>query len=180
MGTPGETGLGTDGVTLTEAAESLGISRDALKKRVQRGAIPAYKDETGAWRVALPQGDNIGDVSRDMGDGTSSGHVSPVVPGQLTAIMDAWLTPLTDRIAEQAEMIGRLKLENEQLRATLEATERAAYKIVQDAPYTPEQPADRESSPQTPPVAPGGAGEAERALEKPQRWPWWMRILGGR
>ena len=61
--------------------------------------------------------------------------------------MDAWLTPLTNPIAEQAETIGRLKLENEQLRIALEATERPAHHIVPNAPLAREQAADGESPP---------------------------------
>ena len=127
------TRAGTDGVTLTEAATALGISRDALKKRVQRGGIPAYKDETGAWRVVLSEGDIAGDMSRDMGEGQFPGHAGTDVPGQLTTVMEQWLQPLVNQIAQQAEEIGRLRLENEQLTAALQRTS-----------HPPEQSGDRE------------------------------------
>lgn len=123
MGTTAGTRPETDGVTLTEAAQLLGISRDALKKRVQRGAIPAYKDESGGWRIVLPDGDGAGDIagdlSRDMREGLSPGQVSPAVPGQLAAVMDQWLQPLVNQIATQAQEIGELTadLRNERERS---------------------------------------------------------------
>jgi len=121
-------------VTLTEAATTLGISRDALKKRVQRGVIPAHKDETGAWRVLLPTGDTDGDMSRDTGEGQFPGQGGTNVPGQLTTVMEQWLQPLVNQIAHQAEEIGRLRLENEQLTSALH-----------DASHPSEQADDREA-----------------------------------
>jgi len=121
-------------VTLTEAATTLGISRDALKKRVQRGGIPAYKDESGAWRVVLPGGDTDGDMSRDSGEGHVPGQGGTAPPGQLTTVMEQWLQPLVNQIAHQAEEIGRLRLENEQLTSALH-----------NASHPTEQSGERES-----------------------------------
>ncbi|MDQ6834430.1 MAG: hypothetical protein M3008_13620 [Chloroflexota bacterium] len=131
------------------------------------------------WRVTLPGADSTDIKAADSEDSHTPDSLSAPTP-QLQSVMDQWLRPLVAEIRELATENGRLKLENEQLRATLEVTERAAHRIVQDAPYTPERTSDEESPPHTTNVAPGGAGEAERALEKPQRWPWWMRILAGK
>jgi len=43
-------------VTLDKAAETLGISKDALRKRIQRGSIEAVKDKSGKWQVIIPEG----------------------------------------------------------------------------------------------------------------------------
>ncbi len=45
----------TGGVTIAEAAEQLDLTSAAVRKRVQRGKLPAYKAEDGTWRVVLNQ-----------------------------------------------------------------------------------------------------------------------------
>ncbi len=196
MGAQPGTRPGTGGVTLTEAAAILGISRDALKKRVQRGAIPAYKDETGTWYVIIPEGDMVGDMSRDMGEGQGTGHLSPTVPAQLSAVMDQWLVPLVRQIAEQGEEIGGLKadLRNERerrevveheyavakkelaaLRLLARTTERKSHEAAEQPPLGHAN----ESLTQTPNVAPAGAEREPEGFPK-QRWPWWMRLLAGK
>ena len=39
---------------LETAARILGISVDAVRKRIKRGKLEAEKDESGRWRVLLP------------------------------------------------------------------------------------------------------------------------------
>jgi len=168
------TRAGTDGVTLTEAATTLGISRDALKKRVQRGGIPAYKDESGAWRIVLPTRDTDGDMSRDKGKGNVPGQMSPAVPDQLSIVMDQWLRPLVDRIAEQAEEIGGLRADLRGERDRREQAERERDELRARLAAAEDNPPM-----QSAPVAPAGA-EREPEVFPKQRWPWWMRILGGR
>ncbi len=169
------TSAGIDGVTLTEAATALGISRYALKKRVQRGGIPAYKDESVAWRIVLPVGDTYGDMSRDKMEGHVPGQMSPAVPDQLSVVMDQWLRPLVDRIAEQAEEIGGLRADLRGERGQREQAERERDELRARLAAAEEQ----ESPMRSIPVAPGGAQREEEVFPK-QRWPWWMRILGGR
>lgn len=40
-------------VSVAEAAAALGISEDAILKRIRRGALTASKDQAGHWRVTL-------------------------------------------------------------------------------------------------------------------------------
>ncbi len=40
-------------VNLDEASRILGITPDAIRKRVQRGTIQGYKDKNGRWKVNL-------------------------------------------------------------------------------------------------------------------------------
>ncbi len=70
------------------------------------------------------------------------------------------------------------------LRMALHATGHKREEAVRaQVPVTVATAHEEESPANDTNVAPGGAGEAERAsaqrTEK-QRWPWWMRILGGR
>lgn len=186
MGTSTETRPGTGGVTLTEAAQQLGISRDALKKRVQRGALPAYKDESGSWRIVLPEaerpGDSGGDVSRDKGEGPFPGQVSPAVSSQFTAVMDQWLQPLVNQIATQAQEIGELTADlrnererREQLQHDYETAQkelaglrmlarvRASKRVIADEPSP-----DTSSRPSVP-----------ETVAETQPRPWWKTLFGG-
>lgn len=47
------TGAGCKGLTISEAASQLGISRDGVRKRIRRGLIAARKTSDGEWRVDL-------------------------------------------------------------------------------------------------------------------------------
>ncbi len=170
MGAQPGTRPGTGGVTLTEAAAILGISRDALKKRVQRGAIPAYKDETGAWRVVLPAGETDGDMSRDSGEGHVPGQMSPAVPDQLSIVMDQWLRPLVDRIAEQAEEIGGLRADLRGERDQREHAERERNELRARLAAAEDNPPM-----QSAPVAPGGAQREPEASWRVRLRRW----LGG-
>ncbi len=163
------------GVTITEAAEQLGVSREALRKRVIRGKIPAHKDSEGVWRVILPGTDSTDIKAADREDSHSPDSLSAPTP-QLQSVMDQWLRPLVAEIRELATENGRLKLENEQLRATLESSERPTHIIVPDAPHAPEYAADDEfhaTSGTTPHSAP------QREITASQRRGSWLRRLLG-
>ena len=43
-----------DAVGISEAAERLGISVEAVRQRIRRGRIKAYKATDGTWRIVLP------------------------------------------------------------------------------------------------------------------------------
>ncbi len=42
-----------DGVPIAEAAAQLGLSAEAVRKRLQRGTLHGYKDDDGGWFVLL-------------------------------------------------------------------------------------------------------------------------------
>ena len=55
---------------IAEAAEVLGITRDAVRKRIHRGTLPAEKMD-GEWVVALPDsGQDAGGTVKDSGQDT--------------------------------------------------------------------------------------------------------------
>jgi excisionase family DNA binding protein len=57
-------------VTVDEAAGILGISKEALRKRIKRGSIRAIKDRAGRWQVEV---DETGRTSgQDRGQDVSS------------------------------------------------------------------------------------------------------------
>lgn len=82
-------------VYLDEAADILGLSKDALRKRVKRGSIKATKDAAGRWQVIIEDSDQA----------AGGGHVQ--------AIKDAYIQELRERINE-------LKEQNKNLRGDVE------------------------------------------------------------
>ena len=50
-------------MTIDEAARLLGISREAVRKRIKRGTLKAKKDKSGRWAVEVP--DDIPDTGQD-------------------------------------------------------------------------------------------------------------------
>ena len=51
-------------MTIDEAARLLGISREAVRKRIKRGTLKAKKDKNGRWAVEVP--DDIPDTSSKL------------------------------------------------------------------------------------------------------------------
>ena len=142
-GRPGRVGqdmtapLHQAGLPITEAAKHLGVTTELLRKRAQRGTIPAYKAD-GRWFVVLDQADDpVQDSTRDqahvvLDEAQMTGQDSvPIPPGrgiapaamsQLEAIRDEWLQPLIDQLKTQATQIGRLEVERDQAIAQMRAT----------------------------------------------------------
>ena len=120
------------GISISDAAERLGVGVELLRKRAQRGTMPAYKVDR-KWYVVLDvDRDGVQDIppgsedvlSRTVRSGTSGpgqdgsrgeapAGVSPAARSQLGAIRDEWLAPLIAQIREQAEEIGRLRAERD-------------------------------------------------------------------
>jgi hypothetical protein len=60
-------------VTVDEAARHLGLTVDAVRKRVQRGQIAYKKDQAGRVRIILDEGQTLQDKSPDS-VGQAAGH----------------------------------------------------------------------------------------------------------
>jgi len=136
-------------VSVVDAAVVLGVSTDAVRKRIRRGQLTAQK--VGAqWFVVLdehpvPRQDRTEStlgtrqdkpVSRPETGQDRTGQpvaISGAAQAQLVAIRDEWLAPLVAQITEQAETIGRLTAERDALQVRLSARD-----VEQEHPPTPE------------------------------------------
>ena len=59
------------GVPIGEAADRLGLTTAAVRKRIRRGSLKATKQDDGTWLIYLPE--TLGeDVSRDTGGPAST------------------------------------------------------------------------------------------------------------
>src|SRR4051812_26734186 len=91
-------------VTIAEAARLTGLSKEAIRSRIDRGSLRASK-KAGVRRVPL---DELAELGLLAG-GEDVGDRSPLTVDQLL-----------DRLERQAEQIGELRAENESLTRDLE------------------------------------------------------------
>lgn len=83
-------------VTISEAAERLGISREAVRSRLRRGLIEGHKRADGVWIVTVP--DRSAPVVNDQ--------TGPVGDSTLVATLNTVLDSLTQQLAEKDRQIA--------------------------------------------------------------------------
>jgi hypothetical protein len=107
------------GVPISEAARVMGVSVDALRKRVQRRSVKAYKDADGQWRVVLPGRDNgrediiEGDLPETPPE-TARGEVDRIRRAGGIAAVQEVLAPFIAELGTVREELGREKERREQ------------------------------------------------------------------
>jgi hypothetical protein len=148
----------TERVSVPQAADHLGTTVDAIRKRVQRGTIPHEKDRDGRVWILLDTGRPRQDSDQDT-----------VQPQSDSAAL------ISEMRAHNATLQAQLEAERnahaEARRLLLEALTKipAAIEAPQEAPESPEtveEEPERTARPAT-----GGAQEGARR-------PWWRRVLG--
>jgi hypothetical protein len=148
-------------VSVQEAADHLGTTVDAIRKRVQRDTIAHEKDADGRVWILLDT-----DRTRQADGQDTTGHRQDDESGAL-----------------MSEMRGRIEDLREQLQAERQAhaeARRIIAGLVERIPAI-EAPAEPRESPET---AEGqqGRGEPHPATGEAQegvRRPWWRRVFGG-
>ncbi len=97
---------GKTGYTVAEAAEALGITRDAVRKRISRGTMEAEKGEDGSWIVFLDDGAQ----GKTDGQDNDDSHYWELINDQRQEIerlrqelqqKDEWISKLIERIPPQ-------------------------------------------------------------------------------
>lgn len=152
-------------VTLSEAAEILGTSKDAVRMRVRRGTLRSDKGEDGRVYVYLdPTADTV--------------HHEPEVEGgdaarELVEVLRAQVEDLRGRLDRETEA----NRENRRIIAGL-------IERVPELEAPAREPEARESPLGAEEVGEGsspgpGRGETEAAGEASERRPWWRRVFGG-
>ncbi len=174
----------TDGVPIGEAAQTLGISKIALRKRVDRGNVEAYKGSDGRWYVVVPH--DATDATPSYPTGATTPMESPTP--DVFVLLQAQLQVKDEQIASLARTVEGMQREAEimrrdharaeqEWRVLLQTSQRLIPATIPDAPHAPERPGDSQSPVSTPPVAPGGAGREIRASQE-HRGSWWRRLFG--
>jgi len=128
------------------AAERLGVTRDAIHKRITRGTIEHEKGEDGRLYVYVDTSTTEADTSTDK----SKDEVSVEVLERLIARLEHDLEQANERDRENRRIIAML------------TSRIPAIEAPQDAPESPEPRSDR-------PGPSEASGEPESGSERP----WW-------
>jgi hypothetical protein len=146
--------------SVREAAEILGTTVDAIRKRVQRRTIPYEKASDGRVWIVL-------DAVQD-----STGHRQDTDQPQSDGA--ALISEMRDRVASLERQLEQERQANSEHRRLLAAA-------LERIPPQIEPPRDERESPSTAEEASEGAEPhpaTPGAQEGAQR-PWWRRIIGG-
>jgi hypothetical protein len=152
-------------VSVAEAAAWLGVTEDAVRKRIHRGKIGYEQDPDGRYWV-YPTEDDTRQTARQTRPRESVQSESGVLISELRAQIGR-LEDQLDRANEQLEQANERDRENRRLLAA--ALERIPPQLEapSEPPESPETATEGEAEPR-----PGGAQEGAQR-------PWWRRVFGG-
>jgi hypothetical protein len=152
----------TERVSIPQAADHLGTTVDAIRKRVQRGTIPYEKDGDGRVWILLDTGRPRQDADRDTTGRRGS-------PDDLLTSKDETIRLLR----EQLDQANERDRENRRIIAALTSRIPAIEAPTEQPPEPPESPTTATEQPgRVEPQAP-----LEGAQEAAER-PWWRRVFG--
>jgi hypothetical protein len=148
-------------VSVQEAAERLGTTVDAIRKRVQRDTISHDKAPDGRVWI-LPDADR----TRHDNDRDTTGHRQDDEPTALISAKDETIATLREQLQAERQAHAEARRIIAGLVERIPAIEAPSGADEREAPETVEPEAA-----QPRPDAPGRQEEARR--------PWWRRVFGG-
>jgi hypothetical protein len=151
---------GVRSMPLREAADALGISKDAIRQRVRRGTLRSEKGEDGRVYVYLDASADVTTDDADQGD-------SEAIEGSLYREMRDRVAYLERQVEEEREARRRADTLLARLMDRLPELE-APQEAADPAETVSEEPEGVDPRPDAP-----GPQEGAR------RRPWWRRMFGG-
>jgi septal ring factor EnvC (AmiA/AmiB activator) len=156
---------------VAEAAEVLGVTRDAIHKRIKRGSIEHEKGEDGRFYVDVDTSTPGLDASVDKSKDKSKVEVlERLIEGQQDRIesLERQLMRHGDETERLHQIIAGLAQANAEQARTIRAIEApASEEPTQDAETVEEEPEGAEPRSAT--------GSTQEATQRP----WWRRMFGG-
>jgi len=146
--------------TVAEAAEILGISKEAVRKRITRGTLRSDRDADGTVYVYVPP------------DRTASSTPSGAGVGDRDLLYQ-----------EQRERIAYLERQVEEEREARRRADTLLARLMDRVPEL-EAPSDTDSGPRSGPEGPEQGGQEQGRGDAPQQpevatsHPWWRRWFG--
>jgi hypothetical protein len=152
-------------VPLREAAQLLGISKDAVRQRIRRGTMRSEKGADGRVYVYV---DETTDASADnVRDPGLREDPRDVLIAQLQSEVEAWREESRRKDHIIAGLVERIPPQLEPPPAERESPESSAEEPVEPTPSEPGRgPRGEESSPL-------------EGTERPEERSWWRRVFGG-
>lgn len=100
-------------VTVSEAASSLGMSVESVRRLVRQGALKGERVQRGrGWSYLVTLDSAPISILREPGSTEQTGQtVSIEALGVVAAAFSQVMTPLVAQLVDQAETIGRLRAE---------------------------------------------------------------------
>jgi hypothetical protein len=145
---------------VNSAAEELGVSTDAVRKRISRRTLRSDRKD-GAVRVWLDHG------------GTEAGREAQVDGGALVEVLREQAEYLREQLAEEREARRRA----DTIIAQLTQANAALVARVPELEAPQEQPGAPETAEEEPESAEFRSDAAGR--QEAVRRPWWRRVFGG-
>jgi uncharacterized coiled-coil protein SlyX len=140
-------------LTVARAADALGISQDAVRKRIARDTIRHDRDESGRVYVYLTTSETVRKTVQD----TTQDETTKTV-------QDTYIRSLEDQITF--------------LRRELERKDTILLNLTERIPQL-EAPSEARESPETPPADAPSTSASPEAQERAEPRPWWRRMFGG-
>jgi len=97
--------------TLAEAADRLGISRDALRKRCDRGLVPGAYKLDGRWLIPAVSLTGLTDrpTGRDSADRRPVSHAPDMTGQAVQAAIEALVAQLAEKDRQIATLLAELE-----------------------------------------------------------------------
>jgi hypothetical protein len=162
---------GLDRVTVPEAAERLGISENALRKRVQRNTVQWDRDDDGRVFVYLPP------AGTDQADDQAGGHAAdqasgrPVAPVELVESLQEQLGYLRGALETRDKELAEMRRLLAGALERIPAIESPPDTLTNNAPSEPRESPVRSSEGQERAAGPTNDQGAQKAS-------WWRRFFG--
>ena len=145
-------------VSVYEAAEALGVTVDAIRKRISRDTIPHKRDDEGRVWVLLDTDQDSTSKVQDTDQPQSDVSALISAKDETIEALRGQLEEANERDRENRRIIAALTSRIPAIEAPQGATD--AAETVEEAPEAEPRPAT------------GGAQEGARR-------PWWRRVFGG-
>lgn len=178
----------TDRVTVAEAADRLGISKEAVRRRIDRNTLRGVKNRDGTWRVILPNGIEAPDTMPN----TMPDDMTPTMThdthtvAALLAEKDARIALLASQMGEKDRQIAEKdrqlvdrSREIQELHILLQTTQRLIPPVVATASERHREGEEREGHDLDENTAPERSEGVPEASQKKPAVPWWRRFFLG-
>jgi DNA-binding LacI/PurR family transcriptional regulator len=170
-------------LSVAEAAEALGVTRDAIHKRITRGTIEHEKGEDGRFYVYVDTSTEGLDMSvGESVDKTKVEALERLIDSQhdRIAFLEHELDRRGDETARLHQIVAGLTQANAQLSARVPELEppREATEDAETVEEDSEGPVPRSGRPGSQEAAQGTQASPQDPQEG-SRSPWWRRIFGG-